>query len=87
MKIRTHLHAGLCNMDTHQGTVIEVQGNGYYAAIRGADGSKRFVNPAYTSFFPINQPLYYGEQVEYTLIPSGYNSAGKVACVAPIQSQ
>jgi hypothetical protein len=73
-------------METHQGVVIESQGNGYYAAIRGDDGSKRFVNAAYTSFYPNNQPLYYGEPVEYTLIPPGYFSAGKVACVAPVQS-
>jgi hypothetical protein len=63
--------------------VIDVQGTGYYAAIRGDDGSKRFVNIAYTTFLPNNQPLYYGEPVEYSLIPQGYASAGKVACVVP----
>ncbi|MFM8319517.1 MAG: hypothetical protein ACKOC5_01280 [Chloroflexota bacterium] len=85
MNVRTHLIAGVCIGDTHQGIVVEVQGNGYYAAVRGDDGNKRFVNAAYTTFYPNNQPLYYGERVMYNLIPSGYASAGKVACIAPAE--
>lgn len=83
MKVQTQLHVGACVGETFQGTVIQITGNGYYAAVRGADGQKRFVNKAYTSFYPNDQPLYVGEAVMFNLHPAGYPNAGKISCIAP----
>jgi hypothetical protein len=84
MNVRTQLHAGQCFGDIQNGTIIDdSQGSGYYGAVRGDSGSKYYINAAYTTFMPDNQPIYYGERVEFSIIPPGYYQAGKVACVAP----
>ena len=83
MKVRTDVSAGGCLLPSYNGTVIQVQGNGYYAAVRGQDGSKRYVNKAYTTFYPNDQPLTLGEPVMFNLHPDGFPNAGKISCISP----
>jgi hypothetical protein len=81
MKIKTHIRSGECLWNWVNGTVEQVQGNGYYAAVRGPDNALHYVNYSYTDFLPINQALWKGEQVNYMLYPSNWPNPGKVACI------
>jgi hypothetical protein len=83
MKVRTQVCAGQCGGPLEYGVVIKAQGNGYYASIRGQDGLQHFANYGYTQFEPNNQPVWWNEQVRYSLVPQGYPNAGKIACVLP----
>lgn len=87
MKLRTSLAAGsYCSGQTYTGYVEKAEwNNGYYTAVRSDDGTKRFTNPAYTTFYPNNRPLQVGERVMFTLIPEGYYSAGKISCISPAE--
>lgn len=85
MRIKSSLHAGVCYGDSQYGVVERVEGNGYYAAVRSQDGSLLYVNYTYTDFYPNNQPLYAGEQVYYTVYPPGWQYAGRISCIYPVE--
>ncbi len=84
MNIKTNLRAGQCYGNWQYGVVDKVEGNGYYAAVREANGNKRFVNYSYTEFYPNNQALWLGEEVYFTLHPQGWANAGKISCIQPV---
>jgi|GEM_PF-2327772 hypothetical protein len=81
MKINTHLKSGECLWTWQNGVVESVEGNGYYASVRGEDGALHFVNYAYTDFLPFGQRLWKGEQVNYMLYPSNWPNPGKISCI------
>lgn len=88
MRLRTSMRAGSnCSGQSYNGMVEKAEWtSGYYAEVRSEDGSKRYTNPTYTTFYPENRPVQVGEQVMFTLIPEGYASAGKISCIAPTAS-
>lgn len=85
MKIKSQISAGECTGTWYPGVVDRVQGNGYYAAVRGSEGNLHYVNYSYTDFYPSNQRLWQGEQVDYTLYPKGWPNEGKISCVSQVR--
>jgi len=81
MKTKTHVKSGECLWDWQIGVVERVEGNGYYAAVRGDDNALHFVNYSYTDFLPFGSSLKKGEVVNYMLYPSNWPNPGKISCI------
>ncbi len=87
MKIKTNLYTGACYGNWVNGIVDHVEGNGFYAAVRTENDDLRYVNYAYTEFFPNSQALWNGELVSFTYIPQRWPNAGKIGCIQPVPSE